>query len=109
VQRDRCDWPDLLNILYMQGPELNWVHLLGRVDEDTRLLGGLLNLFSWVCPRVAAELPTWIWEPLGLRPPPAANGHDVTLHRVGLLDRRDWFGPTHAAEHGEGALPKPKP
>ena len=107
VQRDRCDWPDLLNILYIQGPALNWVHLLGRVDDDTRLLGGLLSLFCWMCPAEAAKLPAWIWEPLGLHAP-AAPGHDETaLHRVALLDRRDWFGPTHANDNGGTAQQKP--
>src|SRR5690606_4666707 len=61
VQRDRCDWPDLLNVIYVQGPRLDWKYLLNRLEGDARLLGAVMNLFSWTCPARAAELPDWIW------------------------------------------------
>ena len=28
LQRDRCDWPDVLNLIYALGPLLDWEHLL---------------------------------------------------------------------------------
>lgn len=93
VQRERCDWPDLLNILHVQGPRLDWAHLLKRVQNDVRVLGALLNLFSWMCPAQAAELPEWIWEPLGLHAPRGGPDCGVSRERVALLDTRDWFGP----------------
>lgn len=93
IQRERCDWPDLLNILYVRGATLDWQHLLGRVDGEARVLGGLLNVFSWMCPGKAAELPSWIWEPMSLRPPAPLPDVPVDSRRVALLDGRDWFGP----------------
>lgn len=93
IQRERCDWPDLLNILYVQGPSLDWGHLLDRVDQESRVLGGLLALFSWMCPARAAEFPPWLWESVGLRPPAAAPDVPLDSRRVALLDSRDWFGP----------------
>jgi hypothetical protein len=94
VQRDRSDWPDLLSILYVQGPGLDWGRLFARLGDDARLLGGLLNVFVWMCPAKAREFPAWIWERVGLLPLPD-NGVVCRREprRVGLLDMRDWFGP----------------
>ena len=57
LQRDRCDWPDILNILYSVGPDLDWDRLLARVDEDAPLLAALVEVFRWVCPDRCRELP----------------------------------------------------
>ncbi len=94
VQRDRCDWPDLLNVLHSQAHVIDWEHLLFRVGEDARLLGGLLSVFGWVCAPQAHHLPEWVWPRVGLLPPnggpPCANQQA----RIRLLDSRDWFGPS---------------
>ena len=90
MQRERCDWPDLLNVLAAEAKNIDWERLIERLGEETFLLGGLMNVFRWMCPRTSAELPDWIWEPMGLsniRPlEPMDN------RRVGWLDTRDWFG-----------------
>lgn len=93
LQRDRCDWPDLLNLLYTTGPHLHWARLLHLASGDERLLGALLMLFSWVAPARAQALPDWLWPRLGLQPPsaPAALARDD--ERVRLLDARPWFTP----------------
>lgn len=93
MQRERCDWPDLLNILYVRGPELDWKHLLARVGDDVRVLGSLLNVFGWMCPKQAAALPSWIWEPMGVLAPPPGKDCGVNERHAALLDSRDWFGP----------------
>jgi hypothetical protein len=93
IHRDRCDWPDLLNILLALGPMINWEHLLRRVGEDAPLLGGLLSLFSWLCPAQALQLPTWVWPRLGLLEPKLGPDCEQDRRRVLLLDTRDWFGP----------------
>lgn len=92
VQRTRCDWPDLLNVLSARGPEMDWEHLLRRVGEDAPLLGALVHLFRWMCPERARDLPPWIWRRMGLYEPESGQDGD-DRHRVALLDSRDWFGP----------------
>jgi hypothetical protein len=94
LQRDRCDWPDLLNLIYVQAAQIDWSRLLARIGHDLRLLGGVLSVFSWLCPGRAQAVPAWVWRRVGLLPPaesePRCGPH---AGRVPLLDRRDWFGP----------------
>jgi hypothetical protein len=90
LQRDHCDWPDLLNLLYASGPRLDWDYLIERLEEDLPLLKGLLSVYSWLCPRNARELPARLWRRLGL---PPALGVPTRLKRdhIRLLDGRYWF------------------
>jgi hypothetical protein len=95
LQRDRCDWPDLLNLIYVRAAQIDWERLLRRVGPDARLLGGVLSVFSWMCPERVQAIPEWVWQRLGLlrpaecdQPPSAPEGG-----RAALLDRRPWFGP----------------
>jgi hypothetical protein len=92
MQRERCDWPDLLNLLHAVGPTLDFEHLLACLGDDAPVLGGLLSVFGWLCPERARELPARLWGRAGLRRPavgpPCANDRC----RVRLLDTRDWFG-----------------
>jgi hypothetical protein len=94
LQRDRCDWPDALNLVQAAGPDLDWPYVLGRLGEDRLLLTGLLATFRWVCPERARELPAWLWDEVGIR----SNGHDASMEacraRANLLDSRPWFRPT---------------
>ena len=98
MQHDRCDWPDLLNVLYAQGERLDWPHLIWRVGEDAPVLGGLLSLFRWLCPARAQALPTWIWEHLSLIAPAVGYGDSEDGRRARLLDTRDWLGPKTEVE-----------
>ncbi|HOL73165.1 MAG TPA: hypothetical protein PLP04_17610 [Bryobacteraceae bacterium] len=91
LQRERCDWPDVLNVIYAAGPGLNWAHLLDRLGEDWDVLKSLLVLFSWLAPGRACALPAWLWERLELKIP-APGAEDVDQRRVALLDTRPWFG-----------------
>lgn len=92
LQRDRCDWPDALNLLYGVGPELDWRRLMLRVGNDRGLLAGLLSAFAWICPERARELPVWLWQELRIAGPESA-GAEVTRERARLLDSRAWFTP----------------
>ncbi len=96
MQRDRCDWPDLLNLLYGVGPEIDWDHLLERLGSDVPVLAGLMSLFRWLCPERARDLPEELWPRLGL--PDRFVSADRDGARADLLDTRDWFGPTHGKE-----------
>jgi hypothetical protein len=94
LQRERCDWPDLLNLLHARGQEIDWEHLLNQIGEDAPVLGGVLSLFGRLCPGQARELPAWLWGWVGLRKPRPGPDEGENRHRVALLDTRDWFGPT---------------
>lgn len=100
LQRDRSDWPDLLNLLNCEGPDLDWEHLIRRVGEDALLLGAVLMVFAWMCPGRAAELPQWIWPRMGLLPPLKGPNCSEDRSRVALLDSRDWFGPSNGTVGG---------
>lgn len=91
VQRDRCDWPDILNMVYATGAHLDWQHLLARVAEDTPLLKGVLSMFSWVSPEKARAIPKRVWDMLGLPVPGQAHDPEGRPARPDLLDTRPWF------------------
>jgi hypothetical protein len=91
MQRDRCDWPDVLNLLYAAGKEVRWEYLMHRMGTDTPLLAGALGIYAWIAPGSACELPPWLWDRLKLKPPAAAT--EIDPSHVALLDRRPWFGP----------------
>lgn len=96
VQRDRCDWPDILSVLNFQADRMDWEHLLDLVGDESGLLGGLLSVFRWMCPRRARAIPESVWRRVGLDPGFCAPGRDGA--RAPLLDTRDWFGPTDEDE-----------
>lgn len=89
LQRDRCDWPDLLNLLYAAGPAFDWTRLFARMSGNERLLASMLSLFAWLAPGRALDLPEWLWARLQLTPP--SGGPRRSNDRVRLLDTRDWF------------------
>jgi hypothetical protein len=91
MQRDRCDWPDLLNLLYTQGPQLHWSRLLTMFAGDERLLTSLLALFTWVAPARAQQLPPWLWSKLELPNPERLEPILRDDSRIRQLDSRPWF------------------
>src|SRR5262245_20177356 len=94
LQRDRCDWPDVMNIIYAQRESLDWGHLLERLREDSALLHGVLVVFRWLSPAKARELPQWLWGELERSAWSGAEAVDACRHHADLLDRRPWFSPT---------------
>jgi len=88
MQRDHCDWPDIFNLLYAN-PDLDWTHLIKRLEKDTPMLQALLLVYSWLCPKAARNLPASLWRRLKLKPQttplPRGSNH------VRLLDSRGWF------------------
>jgi hypothetical protein len=91
LRRDRTDWPDIMNIIYAQGPQMDWERLLERLGEDAPVLGSVMSLFRWLCPGRAEELPESIWAPLGLLPSCAAAPPGVDRLRTELFKSSDWF------------------
>ncbi len=96
LQRDRCDWPDVLNIVHAIGPELDWERLFHRLNSDAPLLDGILSVFRWLVPDRAAQLPSWLWKRKRKKPRLPAG-----CERVRLLDTRPWFRPLEAAADRE--------
>jgi hypothetical protein len=92
LQRDRCDWPDLLNVLYAAGPVMDWERLLRALAHEERLLASLVLMFSWLAPGRAAQFPPWLWHRLRIAPPDAA-GPVRDQGRIERLDTRPWFTP----------------
>jgi hypothetical protein len=93
LQRDRTDWPDVLNMLHAQRQNLDWRHLVRRLGEDAPLLYAILTIFRWMCPNLAQELPVWLWreaEKTGVTQP---FSPEDCQGRADLLDRRPWFSP----------------
>lgn len=90
LQRDRCDWPDILNIIYATSDQMDWDHLLNRVGEDVPLLDALLTIFRWLCPERAIQLPSRGWEKVHAH---NGNGAGRPAARASLLDTRPWFLP----------------
>jgi hypothetical protein len=86
LQRERCDWPDVMNILAAVGADLDWDRLLARLGDDDGLLAGALAVFSWLDPCRAVTLPVGLWPRLGLAPPEPERPS-----RPELLDRRPWY------------------
>jgi hypothetical protein len=93
MQRERCDWPDILNLLYATGRHLDWEYLIHRIGDDHPLLAGVLSVLRWIAPGCAEGLPRWIWERVGLKPPCPGGEAEIDSRRVSLIDRRPWFGP----------------
>jgi hypothetical protein len=90
LQRDHCDWTDLFNLLYANGPGIDWPHLLRRLGEDTALLRGMLTVYSWLCPSEARKLPAPLWAALRMSPP-RKSAKPPAHDRIRLLDSRCWF------------------
>ena len=93
LQRDRSDWPDVLNMISAQRKKLNWRHLLNRLGEDAPLLYAILTIFRWMCPDLAQDLPAWLRRELEKRRDPESFAPDICRRRAELLDRRGWFAP----------------
>jgi hypothetical protein len=96
LQRERCDWPDVLNLIYAAGSNLDWQHLLDRLAEDMPLLRGVLSVYAWLCPGRSEELPPWLWERLALPESKTGASPEVDPARVKRLDSRPWFAPADA-------------
>jgi hypothetical protein len=97
MQRDRCDWPDVINILYAVGPELDWERLLRRLEDDHSLLVGALSAFSWISPHKAALLPESVRAIISPGGQSMGNG-ETERRRVQLLDSRPWFAAYQPAD-----------
>jgi hypothetical protein len=93
LNRGRCDWFDIFNLIYCTDAKLDWNRMIRKLEADKVLLAGLLNVFCWLCPARVTLFPNDLWEILGMERP-SDNGPDIHLDRVRYLDSRPWFIPT---------------
>jgi hypothetical protein len=91
MRRDRCDWPDIIGLLYAQGPAMDWDHLLNRLKQDAPVLASVSTLFRWLCPAVAARIPAAVWERLGVCIGSEGPEGPVDRSRTALFKGTDWF------------------
>jgi hypothetical protein len=98
LQRGRCDWFDVFNVLYCTDGKLDWKRLIDKLGEDVALLGGALRVYAWLCPGRVKSLPSFIWSAVGITQP-TEPGPGFIRERVNLLDSRPWFLP--ALEPGQ--------
>ena len=92
MQRSRCDWFDVFNLLYCTNGNLDWKRLIRKMGPDSVLLASALNVFAWLCPGRVYSFPNDLWSQLGLKRPPS-DGPEVMETRVNYLDSRPWFVP----------------
>jgi hypothetical protein len=90
MQRDHCDWTDIFNLLHVCGPQIDWEHLINRLEEDIMLLKAMLTAYAWLCPHDVLKLPSALWERLQL-PKPETHAPPPKYNRIRLFDSRDWF------------------
>jgi hypothetical protein len=96
LQRDHCDWTDVFNLLYTNGPQIDWDHLLRRLERDVPLLRALLQVYGWLCPKYVRRLPASLWRSLGMARPPLAH-RPLRHNRIRFLDSRGWFAADQPA------------
>jgi len=91
VQRERCDFPDIVNILYACGAQLDWSRLLELLSGEERLLASVVAFYSWLAPGRSRTIPDDVWQKLKLeRPTEDVERDDDRIHRI---DSRPWFSP----------------
>jgi hypothetical protein len=91
LQRERCDWTDVLNLLDCRVAEVNWEHLLVRLEDDAPLLAGALQVFGWLVPERLSAIPQPVKAGLGLPSSAGPADPELTRSRADLLDSRPWF------------------
>lgn len=101
LQKERTDWPDVLNVIHAVGPEIDWERLLDRFGTDLPLLSSVLSIFEWLDPERAHDLPGWLWDRLHLPEPENKSSLLLVEHRASLLDSRPWFQPLLSTKNSD--------
>ena len=91
LQRERCDWVDVLNVLASAAGTIDWHWLVKRMDRDVSLLQAVLAVFNWMSPNRATALPAWLKEQFALPMMDVDDAAAAEERRVRLFDSRPWF------------------
>lgn len=99
MQRERCDWVDVFNILAGTADALDWEHLVERMGRDLPLLHAALATFAWLAPARAAAIPPELRARFGIEFPDDGEDLDATERRhVALFDSRPWWAAHQPAD-----------
>jgi hypothetical protein len=101
LQKDRCDWPDVINLMYAMSSRLNWKRLIERMGADLPLLDGMLTVFGWLCPDRKGDIPVELLKRVELQSQSAVFSAPDP-YRIGLLDSRPWFTALLPADRPTG-------
>jgi len=86
INRDRCDWPDIMRIIRSQCSNLNWHRLIEVLgDEHCLLLEGLIAVYDWQNPGCMECIPGEIRMYLAKNHKEYLK-HPVNVEREHLLD-----------------------
>jgi hypothetical protein len=91
LQRERSDWPDVLNLIDAQADQIDWSHVIDRLEADSSLLAGALLVYCWLAPDRCREISGEVWKRLDLPKPHPGGSPELTRQRAELLDSRPWF------------------
>lgn len=98
MQRERCDWVDVLNALAGSFEVIDWDHLIARAGRDEALVQAVLVIFNWLCPGRAAALPPVLRRRFALEEIGTSEPAEMEARRVRLFDSRPWFQPLEPAD-----------
>lgn len=96
VWEKRCDWPHLAGIIRATGGELDWDLLLDVLEDEWRLLDGLISFYDEVCPGERHFVPDWLRRSLIDRrltslDTPGAPSRQLRFHHP------EWLPEPHSA------------
>lgn len=91
MQRERCDWVDVLNVLAGAADDLNWGHLVERMGRDLSLLQSMLTMFAWLAPARAQAIPPELRTRFAIELPEDEDLEAMERRRVALFDSRPWW------------------
>lgn len=91
MQRERCDWVDVMNVMAGAVDRIDWRWLVRRMERDVALLQSALVLFNWMSPGRAQQLPTWLRARFALEDVATDDPDETERRRVALFDSRPWF------------------
>jgi hypothetical protein len=111
-QLQRCDWPDIINIIRGTQGKLDWDVLLRQVGPHWRLLCAVVDIYDWLCPAERTFIPPPFRQELERRRRSNMDA-DLECHRD-LFDSRPWltdpgaaYSPYHPAPGDESPLEMP--
>jgi hypothetical protein len=89
LQRDRSDWPDVINLIDRSLHTIDWHRLFDRLGEDAPLLASVLGVYGWLRPEQIEHLPEWLRAKVYAPFKPADP--NLTKRRAALIDSRPWL------------------